>query len=73
VPAPESSHAIRAAIDEALKAKETGEERCILFNLSGNGHFDMAAYDNYLSGKLEDSSSQQETIAQSLATLPVVD
>ncbi len=73
VPAPESSHAIRAAIDEALKAKETGEEKCILFNLSGNGHFDMAAYDNYLSGKLEDSSSQQETIAQSLATLPVVD
>ena len=54
IPAPESSHAIRAAIDEALKAKETGESKNILFNLSGHGHFDMAAYDNYLAGKLID-------------------
>ena len=52
IPAPESSHAIRAAIDEALEAREAGEERVILFNLSGHGHFDMAAYDDYLSGKL---------------------
>jgi len=52
IAAPESSHAIRAAIDEALEAKEAGEERVILFNLSGHGHFDMAAYDDYLSGKL---------------------
>ena len=52
IPAPESSHAIRAAIDEALDAREAGEERVILFNLSGHGHFDMAAYDDYLSGKL---------------------
>ncbi|HEX2884228.1 MAG TPA: TrpB-like pyridoxal phosphate-dependent enzyme [Candidatus Limnocylindria bacterium] len=54
IPAPESSHAIRAAIDEALEAREAGEERVILFNLSGHGHFDMAAYDAYLSGKLVD-------------------
>ena len=52
IPAPESSHAIRAAIDEALEAREAGEERTILFNLSGHGHFDMAAYDAYLAGTL---------------------
>jgi tryptophan synthase beta chain len=56
IPAPESSHAIRAAIDEALDAREAGEERVILFNLSGHGHFDMAAYDAYLSGALEDAA-----------------
>jgi len=54
IPAPESSHAIRAAIDEALEAREAGEERVILFNLSGHGHFDMAAYDAYLAGSLTD-------------------
>jgi tryptophan synthase beta chain len=54
IPAPESSHAIRAAIDEALAAREAGEERVILFNLSGHGHFDMAAYDAYLAGSLAD-------------------
>ena len=54
IPAPESSHAIRAAIDEALDAREAGEERVILFNLSGHGHFDMGAYDAYLSGSLPD-------------------
>ena len=53
IPAPESSHAIRAAIDEAIAAREAGEERVILFNLSGHGHFDMAAYDAYLSGSLQ--------------------
>ncbi len=51
-PAPESSHAIKSAIDEALKCKETGEEKTILFNLSGHGHFDMASYDKYFSGEL---------------------
>jgi tryptophan synthase beta chain len=55
IPAPESSHAIRAAIDEATEARELGQERVILFNLSGHGHFDMAAYDAYLSGSLEDA------------------
>ena len=57
IPAPESSHAIRAAIDEALDAREAGEERVILFNLSGHGHFDMAAYDAYLSGSLPDTEA----------------
>jgi tryptophan synthase beta chain len=54
IPAPESSHAVKAAIDEALRAKESGEPRVILFNLSGHGHFDMAAYDAYLAGELTD-------------------
>jgi len=54
VPAPESSHAIRAAIDEALEARQAGEKRVILFNLSGHGYFDMAAYDAYLAGELVD-------------------
>lgn len=54
LPAPESSHAIRAAIDEALAAQEAGEDRCILFNLSGHGHFDLAAYASYNAGELQD-------------------
>ena len=54
IPAPESAHAIKAAIDEAMKAKETGEPKTILFNLSGHGHFDMGAYDAFLAGKLID-------------------
>ena len=54
IPAPESAHAIRATIDEALECKETGEKKTILFNLSGHGHFDMSAYDQYLAGNLED-------------------
>ncbi|MCE5203336.1 MAG: TrpB-like pyridoxal phosphate-dependent enzyme [Coriobacteriales bacterium] len=54
LPAPESSHAIRTAIDEALAAQEAGEDKVILFNLSGHGHFDLAAYESYLSGKLRD-------------------
>ena len=65
VPAPESSHAIRAAIDEALEAKEAGEARVILFNLSGHGYFDMAAYDAYLAGELVDVEyePQREAVA----------
>ncbi|MHB0913953.1 MAG: TrpB-like pyridoxal phosphate-dependent enzyme [Armatimonadota bacterium] len=55
IPAPESAHAIKAAIDEAMAAKETGEPKTILFNLSGHGHFDMGAYDLYLAGKLVDA------------------
>ena len=55
VPAPESSHAIKKAIDEALKCKETGEEKVILFNLSGHGYFDLSAYDKFLRGELEDT------------------
>ena len=54
LPAPESSHAIKAAMDEAVAAREEGRPRVILFNLSGHGHFDLAAYDAYHSGKLQD-------------------
>ncbi len=54
LPAPESAHAIRAAIDEALSAKEAGEDKTILFCLSGHGHFDLAAYQQYLNGSLTD-------------------
>lgn len=72
VPAPESSHAIRTAIDEALDAKAKGEKRVILFNLSGNGNFDMAAYEAYLSGKLEDYEYPEEAIKESMSKLPQV-
>jgi tryptophan synthase beta chain len=54
LPAPESSHAIRAAIDEALAARDAGEDKVILFNLSGHGHFDLAAYAAYNAGELQD-------------------
>ena len=54
IPAPESAHAIRVAIDEALKCKGTGEKKVIAFNLSGHGHFDMMAYEAYHRGELED-------------------
>ena len=72
IPAPESAHAIRAAIDEALAAKQSGQRRVILFNLSGHGHFDLGAYDQYLSGKLEDSSYSASKVAEALASLPRV-
>lgn len=72
LPAPESAHAIRAAIDEAVDAREKGEKRVILFNLSGHGHFDMAAYNNYLSGKLEDFALPQSEIDGIEARLPKV-
>jgi tryptophan synthase beta chain len=70
LPAPESSHAIRTAIDEALKGKEEGVSRAIVFNLSGHGHLDLNAYENYLSGQLEDTSPSDELIQASLKTLP---
>jgi len=73
IPAPESSHAIRGAIDEALLAKEEGKEKTILFNLSGHGHVDMAAYDAYFSGGLEDYEYPEEAIKESLAHLPKVE
>jgi len=72
IPAPESAHAIRAAINEALEAKESGEERVILFNLSGHGHFDMAAYDSYLSGHLEDFEYPEEAVAAAQHRMPQV-
>lgn len=72
LPAPESAHAVRAAIDEALAAKEEGKPRTILFGLSGHGHFDLAAYDAYLSGQLEDYELPDEIIQRALAELPRV-
>jgi tryptophan synthase beta chain len=73
IPAPESAHAIRTAIVEALDAKTKGEKRVILFNLSGHGHFDMAAYEAYLSGKLEDYDYPVEAVNEALESLPKVE
>jgi len=72
LPAPEPTHAIRAAIDEALVAKEAGEARVILFNLCGHGHFDLAAYERYLDGSLEDYEYPAERVADALESLPKV-
>jgi len=72
VSAPETNHAIRVTIDEALKCKETGEAKTILLAHSGHGHFDMAAYDAYLAGKLEDYDYPEEKVKEALAQLPEV-
>jgi tryptophan synthase beta chain len=72
IPGPEPTHAIRAAIDEALDAKAKGEERVILFNLSGHGHFDMQAYDDYLAGKLPEVEFSDEALEAGLAHIPPV-
>jgi len=72
IPAPESAHAIRAVVDEALAAREAGEKRVILFNLSGHGHFDMVAYDDYLAGRLVDFELPQAKIDEALAQLPAI-
>lgn len=72
VPAPESAHAIRAAIDEALDAKAKGEKRVILFNLSGHGNFDLGAYEKYLQGELEDYEYPAEAVKEAMARLPQV-
>lgn len=72
LPAPESAHAIRVAIDEALKAKKSGEKRVILFNLSGHGHFDLSAYHAYINGQLEDLALPEEEIAAIPSRLPRV-
>jgi tryptophan synthase beta chain len=71
LPAPESAHAIRAAIDEALEAREEGRPRVILFCLSGHGHFDMSAYDAYSAGRLQDYEYPSEAIAHAMQSLPV--
>lgn len=62
LPAPESAHAIRAAVDEALRCKEEGKARTILFGLSGHGHFDLSAYDDYLAGRLKDFRYDQKAV-----------
>jgi tryptophan synthase beta chain len=72
LPAPEANHAVKAAIDEALKCKESGESKVILFNLCGHGHFDMQAYMDYQAGKLVDTEYSTEEVAMALAGLPVV-
>ena len=72
LPAPESSHAIKAAIDEALKCKETGEAKTILFGLSGTGYFDMSAYMQYRSGAMVDYIPSDEELNESLQHLPKI-
>ncbi|WP_028452868.1 TrpB-like pyridoxal phosphate-dependent enzyme [Chitinilyticum aquatile] len=72
IPAPESCHAIRACLDEAQRCKEAGEAKVLFFNLSGHGHFDMASYDKYFSGQLEDYAYPEEAIVAALARLPKV-
>jgi tryptophan synthase beta chain len=72
LPAPEPTHAIKVVIDEAQAAKEAGEERVILFNLSGHGHFDLAAYERHLAGTIEDYEYPAEKVAEALASLPAV-
>lgn len=73
LPAPESSHAIRVAIDEALKCKETGEEKNIVFGLTGTGYFDMVAYQRFNDGEMTDYVPTDEELAKSFAALPKVD
>ena len=72
LPAPESSHAIKAAIDEALKCKETGEEKTIVFGLTGTGYFDMVAYEKFHDGKMDDYIPSDEELEKSLSKLPRV-
>ena len=72
LPAPESSHAIRAAIDEAVRCRETGEAKTILFGLTGTGYFDLTAYQAFNDGKMTDYIPTDEELAQSIATLPKV-
>jgi tryptophan synthase beta chain len=70
VPAPEANHAVKGAIDEAIRCREEGVSRAILFNLCGHGHFDMAAYTDYLAGKLTDQTYDERELAMALAGLP---
>ncbi len=70
LPAPESAHAIRGAIDQAEQARQEGKEKSIVFCLSGHGHFDLTAYENYLAGKLEDAAYSEEQIKEVLSSLP---
>jgi tryptophan synthase beta chain len=73
LPAPESAHAIRVALDEALACKESGESKVIAFNLSGHGHFDMGAYDAYFKGELQDYEYPEAAINEAMARLPEVE
>jgi tryptophan synthase beta chain len=72
LPAPESTHAIRVAVEQALAAKESGDQKTILIGLSGHGHFDLAAYDSYLTGKMRDTDYPSEAVEAAMADLPVI-
>ncbi len=72
IAAPETAHAIRATIDEAVLCKQTGEKKTILFNLSGHGNFDMSAYDQYLAGKIEDYAYPEAAVREAMKSVPVV-
>ncbi len=72
IPAPESAHAIRSAIDEALAAKEAGESKVVLFNLSGHGHFDLGAYDQYFAGELQDYAYPAAAVQEAMKGVPAV-
>jgi tryptophan synthase beta chain len=72
LPAPESSHAIRVAIDEAIKCRETGEEKTILFGLTGTGYFDLVAYEKFHNGEMTNYIPTDEELAESIAKLPKV-
>ncbi|MCL2389030.1 MAG: TrpB-like pyridoxal phosphate-dependent enzyme [Elusimicrobia bacterium] len=72
LPAPESAHAIKVAMEEALKAERDGTPKTILFNLSGHGHFDLSAYDNYLKGNISDCDYSQEEVNRNLKSLPKI-
>jgi len=72
LPAPETSHAIKAAIEEAKKCKETGEAKTIAFNYSGHGYFDLSGYDKYMSGELSDYSYPEDEIKKNLESLPKI-
>ena len=73
LPAPESGHAIRTAIDEALKCKETGEEKTIIFGLTGTGYFDLAAYAQYNNGTMSDSIPTDKDLEEGFASIPNVE
>ena len=72
VPAPEANHAVKGAIEEALRCKREGKSETILFNLTGHGHFDMTAYQNYFAGNLKDEAYDERELAQALSGLPAV-
>lgn len=73
LPAPESSHAIKVAIDEAMKCKETGEAKNIVFGLTGTGYFDMYAYQRFNDGVMSDYVPTDEELAKAVASLPVIE
>lgn len=72
IPGPEPTHAVASAMNEAIAAKESGEEKVILFNLSGHGHFDMASYQAYFNGELVDYAYPAEKIAAAMENVPVI-